>query len=210
MGRLAVRSLGRPTESAQRGADRALGFAKSLPDPVRRGIAHSAVQIPKRLDFIAALDGLLQEFPQGVGGQPEPFDLVGRPDAERPSAAARPLPVIAEDPPGADRFLPRMLLVITSQNAVPDEGPDSSAMRASRCFELGIDRLELRGRFAKPPAHCSPKPPEAASPKLDYNSRTSPGRHVRAKEVRGGVFVVDRRRGAGCGIRLRRLAELRV
>ena len=93
--------LGRRAASAQCGADLALAQVEPFPDALPGPVAELAVDGAAGGDD-AAGDGELEEPPQSAGGQAEPSDLVGEPDAEGPSATGTCMAVAAKDPPGAD------------------------------------------------------------------------------------------------------------
>ena len=83
----------------------------------------------------AAGDGALEEPPQAAGGQAEPSDFVGAPDAESPPATAAGIAVAAKDPPGADRFSLGAAVVKAAQIAVPNQRADHLAVRTGRLLE---------------------------------------------------------------------------
>ena len=115
--RLLGSELRRLAEPGQRRANGALGLSKTFPDPVGRGLAQAAVEFAKRLPFVAGGNAVDEKRPQAFGGQEQPCDLVGPPDAESSAAAAGSISVAAEvaaglpephagsrpDHPGADR-----------------------------------------------------------------------------------------------------------
>jgi hypothetical protein len=69
------------------------------------------------------------------GGQAEPSDFVGEPDAEGPPATGTCLAVAAKDPPGAHRFSLGAALVKAVQKAVPNQRADHLAVRTGRLLE---------------------------------------------------------------------------
>src|SRR5271157_1741608 len=80
-------------------------------------------------------DGALEEAPQAGGGQAEASDFVGEPDGERPPAAGSCVAVAAKDPPGAERLVPEVVLVIAEQTAVANESADHLAVRTRGLLE---------------------------------------------------------------------------
>ena len=81
----------------------ALALVEPFPDAQQGPLTQLAVAgADGRED--AAGDGALEEPPQSAGGQAEPSDFVGEPDAESPPATAPCLAVAAKDPPGATVF----------------------------------------------------------------------------------------------------------
>jgi len=86
-----------------------LGLIEAFPDALPGPVTQMAVGgADGRED--AAGGGAFQEPPQTAGGQAEPSDLVGDPDAEGSPATATCIAVAAEDPPGA-HGLSRVALV---------------------------------------------------------------------------------------------------
>src|SRR6185437_2330630 len=83
------------------------------------------------------------------GGQAQPPDFVGDPDADGPSAAAAAMAVAAVDPPGADGS-PGAAVIEASKRAVADERADGAAVRARRQLEPLDDRGPLRLAAAEP------------------------------------------------------------
>ena len=97
------RQLGRRAARRQCRADLALAVVEPFPDALPGPVAAAGSrQRGWRRD--AAGDGVLEEPPQAAGGQAEPSDLVGDPDAEGPPAAGPCMAVAAKDPPGAEGF----------------------------------------------------------------------------------------------------------
>jgi len=161
-----------------------LGLVKTLPDTVRRGIAESVLEALESLAFIAGEDGLPEKLPQAVGGQQQTFDLVGAPNAEGSSAAGGAIPIVAEDPPRADRFPAQMQGVIASQKAVADQVSNLFAMRASRCFQLGEHLFDFVLGTTNPAAHDYLRPYEKGT-LYEANKRADPRKPSPA--MRGGV-----------------------
>ena len=94
------RQLGRRAASAQGGADLALCPVEAFPDALPGPVAELAIEGADGGED-AAGDGELEEPPQSAGGQAEPSDFVGEPDAEGPPATGACVAVAAKDPPGA-------------------------------------------------------------------------------------------------------------
>ena len=109
----------------------------------------------------AARDGVLEEPPQGAGGQTQPSDFVGNPDAEGPSAAGPPLAVAARDPPSADRFSLGAGVVKPVQEAMPNKRAGGLAVRARGQLEP-LDKRSPLVLAVKEPSfvvHVRPTPP---------------------------------------------------
>lgn len=81
------RELGRRTATQQGRADRTLSALKPTPDSPEGSVAAGTVGVADG-GGDAAGDGPLEECPQGPGGQAQPPDSLGDPDADGPSAAA--------------------------------------------------------------------------------------------------------------------------
>jgi len=133
-GRQARRQLGWRAASVQGRADLALSVVEASPDalpgpltqPASNGVAGSEN---------AAGDNALEEPPQRGGGEAEPSDFVGAPDAESPPATAACLAVAAKDPPRAHGPSLRAALVESVQEAMPDQRAYHLAVRARRLLE---------------------------------------------------------------------------
>ena len=111
----------------------------------------------------AAGHGVLEEPPQAAGGQAEPANFVGTPDAESPPAARPTVAVAAKDPPGADGFLPGAAVVKAAQIAVADERADHLAMRTRRQLEPLSQSRPIPRRCGKT---IAPRPREPRLPKI--------------------------------------------
>lgn len=160
LGRLLGSALRRLAQGVQRGADRALGLLKSLPDTVRCGIAQSASEAAERLPYIAAAYRLTEKLPQAVGVEKQAFDLASSPNTERSSAAGSPTAITAEDTPRADRSATQMLPVIASQNPMPNQISNLFAMRTSHEFQLAKHRINVLLGTTNPLTHESLPSPD--------------------------------------------------
>jgi hypothetical protein len=128
------RQLGRRAASAQSRADLALRPVEAFPDALHCPIAQLASKsVAGGAD--AAGNGALEEAPQGGGGQAEPPDFVGEPDAESPPATGTCLAVVAKDTPGAHRLSLGAAFVKSVQTAVPIQRADGLAVRTGRLLE---------------------------------------------------------------------------
>ena len=85
----------------------------------------------------------------GAGGQAEPPDFVGEPDAEGPPATGPGVAVAAKDPPGAQRSFLGAALVKSVQKAVPNQRADNLAVRAGRLLEPFRNRPPIPRRCGK-------------------------------------------------------------
>ena len=103
VGRRPRQRLRRRTASEQDGADLALGQVEPLPDALPGPFTPLALDVPAGGED-ASGECELEEARQGVGGDAEPADFVGEPDAEGPAATGACLAVAAEDPPGRRVF----------------------------------------------------------------------------------------------------------
>ena len=128
------RQVGRRAASQQGRADGTLSPVESRPDALEGSVAPRAVGGTDGGGDTAG-NGVLEERPQGAGGQAQPPDFVGDPDAKSPSAAGSPMTVAAEDPPSPDDFLRGIAVVKSVEEAVPDERADRLAMGTDRLFE---------------------------------------------------------------------------
>jgi hypothetical protein len=142
------RQLGRWAALIQSRADLALSQVKPFPDALPGPFAPPAIGAAG--SEYAAGDGALEEPPQSHGGQAEPPDLVGGPDAEGPSATATSMAVAAKDPPGAHGFFPTAALVETVQKAMPDQRANALAARARHQLEPFRKRRPYLVAVAKP------------------------------------------------------------
>jgi hypothetical protein len=152
-------ALGRFAYAGQCRTDGALCLEETLPDPIRRRIAQTAIEITKRLGFIAAGHGIFQKGPQALGGQEDAFDLVGPPDVEGPSTPGCSFSITAKDPLRSSRFPTLVLIVVSSQIPMPNQVPHTPAVRTSRQLQLGQNLAELLLGFANAHKNDSPKSP---------------------------------------------------
>ena len=127
----------------QGGTDVALCLVEALPDALPGAIAEPGVDGVAGGDHGAG-DSELEEAPQGAGGEAEPADLVGEPDAEGPAAAGACVAVAAKDPPGSAGPL-LAALVKAEQIAMLDQRADSLAVRAAGLLEAFGDRGPILG-----------------------------------------------------------------
>src|SRR5262249_40857315 len=97
------RQFGRRAPRRQCRADFALALVEPFPDALQGPVTEMAIG---GADGSEDADGgsALEEAPQTAGGQAEPSDFVGDPDAERPSTTATRMAVAAKDPPRAHRL----------------------------------------------------------------------------------------------------------
>lgn len=127
--------LGRWTASQQSRADGGLAAVESLPDALEGPVTPRAVD---GLDGSGdgAGDGVLEERQQSSGGQAEASDLVGKPDAEGPSATrSQPTTVAAKDASRSECSLWWVAVVEPGENAVAVECADSLAVWTWGLFE---------------------------------------------------------------------------
>src|SRR5271156_1764993 len=129
VGRQPGRQFGRRAAATQGSADLALALVEALPDPLPGAIGQPATEGAAG-GGDAKGDGVLEEQPQSGGGQAEPPDLVGQPDAEGPAATGTRVAIAAKDSPGAHRLFLGTGLVKTVQETVPNQRPDHLAVRA--------------------------------------------------------------------------------
>jgi hypothetical protein len=155
--RVLGRALGRFAQTGECRADGGLCLEKTLPDPIRRRITQAAVEIAKRLQFVAAGHRLFQKGPQAVGGQKETLDLTGPPNVEGSATSGGSPSIAAKDPLRSSRFPPWVLLVVPAQIPMPDQVPHRPAVRTSRQLQARQNRVELLLRFAN--AHEKALPP---------------------------------------------------
>ena len=116
-----------------------MSLVKAFPDALPGPIAQPGVDGADGGEQ-AAGDGALKEPPQSAGGEAEPADFVGEPDADGPPATGTRIAVAAKDPPGAERLSLGAALVIAVQTAVPIQRADHIAVRAARLLEPFGDR----------------------------------------------------------------------
>ena len=143
------RQLGRRAAPAQGRANFALSVIEPFPDALPGPLAQPAVDGAAGGQD-AAGDGALEEPPQSAGGQTEPADFVGGPDAERPAATATCMAVAAKDPPGALHLFSVAALVESVQVTVPNQRADHLAMRATRLLQPFGKRSPFVVAAAKP------------------------------------------------------------
>jgi hypothetical protein len=158
--------LGRRAPGTQSGADFALALVEPFPDALPGPVAPLAVDGADGSED-AVGDGTLEEPPQSAGGQAEPSDFVGEPDAESASATAPCLAVAAKDPPRTQRLL-LVALVKSVQKAVPNECADNLAVGTGRLLEPFGHRVPFLGSAVKPSflAHSD----DAFAKKRDFTS----------------------------------------
>jgi hypothetical protein len=144
------RQLGRQAACGQCGADLALAQVEAFPDALPGAVASPAVGDDAACRGDAAGDGALQESPHSVGGQAQPPDFVGNPDAEGTPAAAPPMAVAAKDPPSADRLALGVALVVAAQKAVANQRANGFAMRTRRLLESFSNHAPIQVAAAKP------------------------------------------------------------
>ena len=143
------RQFGRRAASQQGRADLALAQVEAFPDALPGPVAEMAVGGADGGED-AAGDGALEEPPQSAGGQAEPSDFVGEPDAEGPPATGPCIAVAAKDPPGADAFSPGVALVKAVQKAVANQRADDLAVRTGRLLEPFGNRVPFLVAAVKP------------------------------------------------------------
>jgi hypothetical protein len=140
-------------------ADLALALIEPFPDALQSPVAEMAVGGADACDY-AAGNGALEEPPQTAGGQAEPSDFVGEPDAKSSPATMTCIAVAAKDPPGPDRLSLGVALVIPAQKAVPNQRADNLAVWTRRLLESLRNRVPFLSTAAKPalvahPNHAS-------------------------------------------------------
>ena len=146
----------------RRRAEFALAQVEPFPDALPGPVTSPAVGDEAACRGDAAGDGALQESPHSMGGQAQPPDFVGVPDAEGPTAAASPMAVAAKDPPSADRLALGVRLVVAAQKAVANQRANRFAMRTRHLLESFRKRAPFLLATAKPAllAHVRPMPRE--------------------------------------------------
>jgi hypothetical protein len=143
------RQFERRAAATQGSADLALSVVEALPDPLPGAIGQPATEGAAGGEDPKA-DGLLEEQPQSGGGQAEPPDLVGQPDAEGPAATGTRVAIAAKDSPGAHRLFLGAALVKSVQETVPNQRAEPLAMWAARLLEPFRDHAPFRITAAKP------------------------------------------------------------
>ncbi len=141
--------LRRRTASRQCRADLALSLVEPFPDALQGPVTQMAVGVADGREN-AAGGGALEEPPQSGGGEAEPSDLVGEPDAESPPAATTCIAVAAKDPPGAQRPSPRAGVVKAVEEPVPNQRADDLAVRTGRLLEPFGNRVPFLGAAVEP------------------------------------------------------------
>jgi hypothetical protein len=138
-------------------ADLALAQVEALPEALPGPVAEMAIGGANGSED-AVGDGALEEAPQTAGGQAEPSDFVGAPDAESPTATATCLAVAAKNPPRADRLSLGMALLIAAQKAVANQRADHLAVRTRHLLKSLRHRAPFLGAADKPThlAHARP------------------------------------------------------
>jgi len=121
------RQLRRGAVSQECCADLALSVNEPLPDALPGPLVQRAVKAATGSED-AAGDDALEELPQSAGGQAEPPDFVGAPDAESPSATWPRMAVAAKDPPRALRLFLGAALVKSIQIAMKNQRADNLAV----------------------------------------------------------------------------------
>ena len=138
----------------------------------------------------AAGDGALEEPQKSAGGQAEPSDFVGDPDAESPPATATCMAVAAKDPPRAHRLSLGVALVKSAQKAVPNQRADNLAVRTGRQLEPFRNGDPFLDAVVKP---CL----------LSHRDHASVKIVILPAWGRGGVVAgYDKDPGAGCGVKI--------
>jgi hypothetical protein len=130
-------------------ADFALAQVEPFPDALQAPVAEMAVGGANARDN-AVGSGALQEPPQTLGGQAEPSDFVGAPDAESPPATRACMAIAAKNPLGSDRLSLRVALVIPAQKTMPIERANDLAMRTRPQLEPLGNRVPFLSTTAKP------------------------------------------------------------
>ncbi len=151
------RQLGWRTSPRQCRADLALALVEAFPDALQGPVTELAVGGADGCAY-AVGNGALEKAPQTAGGQAEPSDLVGTPDAESPPAPRTCIAVAAKDPPGAHGLSLGTALVKPAQIAVPNQRTDNLAMRTRCLLEPFRNGVPFLGTAAKPSlgAHAAP------------------------------------------------------
>jgi hypothetical protein len=143
------RQLGWRASPRQCRADLALALVEAFPDALQGPVTEMAVGGADGCEYTAG-NGALKESPQTAGGQAEPSDFVGAPDAESPAAPMACIAVAAKDASGADRFSLGVALVIPAQIAMPNQRADNPAVRTRRLLEPLGNRVPFLGTAVKP------------------------------------------------------------
>ena len=177
--------FGRRSASQQGGSDRALGEVEPLPDALQSPVAQMALRGSAR-GGDAVGDGTQEELPEKAGGEAQPSDFIGEPNAERASAPATRVAVAAKDSAGAHGLFLGAALVEAEQKAVADERADGLAMRTGRPLEPFRNRVPFVVGAVKELCHA-----HGPSPRKSPND----GGGVKAR--------YDKNRNAGCGVKSR-------
>jgi hypothetical protein len=126
--------LGWQTVLTECGADLALAEAEAFPDAQPGPVAEMAWAVADGSEDTFG-EGLLEEPPQGAGGQSEASDFVGRPDAEG-AATARSCPAVAaKEASSADGLSVGTGVVKAVEKAMSDESADTLAVGTGGVFE---------------------------------------------------------------------------
>ena len=146
-------------------ADLALAQVEAFPDALPGPVA--AMAVGGGADAAAsdaAGDGALEESPQTAGGQAQPPDFVGEPDAEGPPAAAACACGCCKRSAGRGRSFAGDCSRRSRQIAVPNQRADRLAVRTRRQLEPLSDRVPFVVAAAKPSllAHVAPCPAKIA------------------------------------------------
>jgi len=114
---------------------------------IRRRVTQSATEVSKGLQFVTRVYGRVEKLPQAVGAQIYAFDFVGQPNAKGSPTAGSSMSITAEDAPSADGFVQLIVLIVTAQEAMFDEGSGHLAMWTGSDFKLGQQVVDfLLGR----------------------------------------------------------------
>jgi hypothetical protein len=120
---------------------------------IRGRITQAAIKLSKSSQFVSRICGAAEKLPQTIGGKVQVFDSVGDPDAEGSATASGSMPVTAKDTCRTNRFGPLMILIIATQETVPDEGSHNLAVRTGRQFEPGQQIVDIFPGRADPTTH---------------------------------------------------------
>lgn len=143
----------------QRRADLALGQVEAFPDALPGSVTAMAAGPDGSSN--AAGHCVFEETPQTAGGQAQPPDFVGEPDAEGPPAAGPGLAVAAKDAAGADRLFPGAAFIVSAQRTVANQRADHLAVRTGHQLEPLTNRVPVVGAAVKPMllGHARTAPP---------------------------------------------------
>jgi hypothetical protein len=121
-------------------ADLALGQVEAFPDALPIAFVQPAIDGAAGGED-ATCDDVLEELPQGGGGEVEASDFVDEPDAEGPPATGPVIAVAAKDAAGAEGPFPGAALVESVETAVAIQSADRVAVRARHLLEPLCDAL---------------------------------------------------------------------